>query len=73
MTSNLVTHYTRRRVGIQVITAPSYLILPTSPRGPINRSSHPPGFREKTYKNAAENVQVHAGQNLRVMGRLPAE
>ena len=27
---------------------------------------HPPGFREKTYKNAAENVQVHAGQNLRV-------
>ena len=28
---------------------------------------------KKTCKNAAEKVQVHAGQILRVMGRLPAE
>ena len=33
---------------------------PTSPRGLINRS--PPCFQEKTYKNAAEKVQVHAGK-----------
>ena len=45
----------------------------TSSRGPINRSKNPPSFREKINKNSAEKVQVHAGQNLRVMGRLSTE
>ena len=30
-------------------------------------------YEKKTCKNAAEKAKVHAGQNLRVMGRLPAE